>query len=115
MYNRRVQSWTNLYKSSKNIVADALSQLEKTDNLNYKIEPNLNSLSENFALENKDILHPTSFKTIMRLQQQDNSLIEIAQNHSNDYSIKQFHGADKTYSLICRNPKQMQKSLVEWY
>ena len=58
---------------------------KKTDNLNNKIEPNLNSLSDNFTLENDDILYPTSFKTIIRLQQQDKSLIEIAQNQSDDY------------------------------
>ena len=29
-------------------------------------------MSENFALSNEDISHPTIFKTIMRLQQRDN-------------------------------------------
>ena len=60
------------------------------------------------------VLHPTSF------QQKDKSLIEIAKEHPNDFSIKRFLGAGKTYSLICRKVKfmvikQMQKSLVEWY
>ena len=53
----------------------------------------------------------------MRFQQKDKSLIEIAKEKLNGYSIKQFHG--KHY-LICRHgkiviPKQIQKTLVEWY
>ena len=64
-------------KGSKNVVADALSRLDKIDilnktrnsyNNNNKLEPFLESLSENFALNKKDVLHPTSFKTIMRFQ-----------------------------------------------
>ena len=42
----------------------------------------------------------------MRFQQkEDKSLIEIAKETLNDYSIKQFHGAGKMYSLICRHEK----------
>ena len=56
----------------------------------------------------------------MRFQQKDKSLIEIAKEKPKDYSIEQFHGAGKTYSLICRYkkneiPKQIQITLVEWY
>ena len=65
-------------KGSKNIVADALSRLDNIDNLkctktnNHNVEPTLESVSENFALNNEDILHLTSsFKTIMRFQQKD--------------------------------------------
>ena len=104
-------------KGSKNIVADALSRLDKIDNVNNtssnntnnnnKVEPTLESLSEHFALNKEDVLHPTSFKTIMRFQQKDKSLIEIAKEKPKDYSIKQFHGAGKTYSLICKNGKIM--------
>ena len=36
----------------------------------------------------------------------------------NDFFIKQFDGADKTYSLICRHrnndPKTNQNTIVEW-
>ena len=79
-------------KGSKTIVADALSRLykldkmNKVDNLNNtntnpnnnKVEPTLESLSDNFASNKEDIIHHTSFKTIMRFQQKDKSLIEIA-------------------------------------
>ena len=51
-----------------NIVADALSRLDKIDNINNnhnsnKVEPVLESLSKG------DVLHPTSFKIITRFQQ----------------------------------------------
>ena len=40
----------------------------------------------------------------MRYQHKDNSLINVAKKLT-DYSIKHSHGADKKYSLICRNHK----------
>ena len=48
------------------------------------------------------------------------SLKEIAKEKHNNYSIKQFHVAGKTFFLIYKhgkimNPKQNQKSLVERY
>ena len=70
-------------EGSTNIVADALSCLKIIDNLNSKtknnkVESTLENMSENFALINEDITLPTSFKTIMRFQQQANSLTRIA-------------------------------------
>ena len=55
----------------------------------------------------------------MRNQQKDKEQINIAQNNKY-YSIQNFQGADKKYSLICRNrkiviPKQLKKQVVEWY
>ena len=41
----------------------------------------------------------------MKLKQEGNSLIDILQEESDDYSIKQLHGASITYSLICRKVK----------
>ena len=49
-----------------------------SNNNNYKVEPTLESLSENFALNNEDDLHPTNFKTAMRFHQRDKSIIEFA-------------------------------------
>ena len=87
-------------KGSKNIVAYALSRIDKIDNLditnpnNNKVGPTLESLSENFDLNKEDVLHPTGFKTIMRFQQKDKSLIEIAKEKPNHYSIKQYCRVD---------------------
>ena len=104
---------------SINIVADALSPLDKRDdvdnkNYNDKVEPTLESLSEKFALNKEDILYPTSFKTIMKIQQNEKSLCQNTKDMPKDYSINQFHGASKTYSLIYITrkiviPKQIQK------
>jgi len=105
-------------QGSKNVAADALSWLELATDAE-PIKADAQSLAEHFALEEEDILHPTSYKTIIRYQQQDKNLIKIAKQN-NDYSIKHFHGADKKYSLICRKhriviPKQLEKRVVEWY
>ena len=59
--------------------------------------------------------HPTNYKTIMLNQQKDKDLIKIAKTDKN-YSIKQFHGTGKKYSLICLNnkiviPKQLQRRI----
>ena len=67
------------------------------------VEPTLGSLSKNSASYNEDFPHPTNFKTIMRFQQKDKSLMQITKDKPNDYSIKQFNGADKTNSLISRH------------
>ena len=65
-------------KGSIIILADALSRQDKIENPNFNnfnfnsyniLEPTLESLSENFTLNKEDVLHPTSFKTIMRFQQ----------------------------------------------
>ena len=55
----------------------------------------------------------------MRNQQDNKDLIKIAQNNR-DYSMQNFHGANKKYSLICKNrliviPKQLEKQVVEWH
>ena len=103
-------------------MADALSCLDKIENLNNenrnnKVEPSLESLSENFALNKEDVLHHTSFKSIMGFQHKNKSLIEIPKEKPNNYSIKQFYRVDKTYSLLCRHrkiiiPKQIQQSIM---
>ena len=60
-------------QGNKNIVADALSRLElEVDK--EKISPDVQALSEHFALKKKDMpeeAHPTNYKTIMLNQQKD--------------------------------------------
>ena len=105
-------------KGTKNIPADALSRLDLvTDPEPIKADPQ--SLKEHFALEEEDLLHPTNYKNIMRSQQKDTTLIKTAKA-DNNYSLKHFHGADKKYSLICRNnkiviPEELQVPMVQWY
>ena len=80
------------------------------------VQTTLKSMTVRFALE---VLHPTSYETIMRYQQQDASLIKIAKEHK-DNSIKHCHRADKKYSLIWGKngiviPKQLERRVAEWY
>ena len=80
-------------KGCKSIVADALSRLDKIDSIkNNKVESFLHSLSENYLLNHKNILHPTSFKTIMRFQQKVKSLIEITKEKLLDFPLNNFMG-----------------------
>ena len=70
------------------------------------------------GIVDEDISHPINYETIMQNQQKDKELIKIAQNNK-DYSIQKFHGANKKYSIICKNrkiviPKQLAKQVVEW-
>ena len=65
-------------KGHKKIVSDALSGLDKIDNLKNKNEPTFYNIKEEFSLNNMEVLNSTSFKTIMRFQHKDKSLIEIA-------------------------------------
>ena len=107
-------------QGDKNIVADALSRLEIAEKEPLKAD--LFTYAEMFALKDKDVpeeAHPTNYKTIMRYQQQDKSLIKLAKSNKN-FKLKQFHGAGKKYSLICFNdrivvPEPLQKRIVEWY
>ena len=54
----------------------------------------------------------------MAFQQKDESIIQFAKEKSKEYSIKQYHRAGMTYSLICRHEKVvipilLQKSFIE--
>ena len=50
------------------LVVAWIKSIVKKTNDNSKVEPTLESLNENFALNNEDISHCTSFKTMMRFQ-----------------------------------------------
>ena len=71
----------------------------------------MKSLNEYYGLENDDISHPTNYKTIMRNKQKD-------KQNNKFYSIQNFHGANKKYSLFYKTPvipKQLEKQVKEWY
>ena len=91
-------------QDSNNIAADALSRLDIVDTPNH-VEDNIKSINEHYGLE--DISHPTNFEIIMQNEQKDRDLIKMVQNNK-DFSIQNFHGADKKYSLIC-DPQTIRK------
>ena len=83
-------------QGSKNVAANVLSRLD----LDTDAEPvpaTAHKMAEHFALEEEDIFHPTSYKTILRYQQKDIAQSKIAKEHK-DFSIKHFHGSDKKYN-----------------
>ena len=63
-------------QGSNHIAVDTLSWLDIVDTKN-PIKPNIISLTENFSLEKEDILHPVNYKTMIRYQQSNKSLIDI--------------------------------------
>ena len=54
----------------------------------------MSSLAEYFSLEKENVLHPINYKSIMRYQQNDKSLVETSEIYK-DYLIKHLHGVDK--------------------
>ena len=81
---------------------------------NNPSKPNLSSLAKHFSLEQEDVpyLIITNYYAI--------STKRYTPKLNKDYLVKQFHGADKKYSLICRKhknviPKLLEKQVVEWY
>ena len=61
---------------NKNIVVDALSQLEIAEGTK-PVKAEVHALAEHFALTKEDapeMAHPTNYKTIMKFQQKDNWL-----------------------------------------
>ena len=86
-------------QSSKNITLDALSRLDIVDTTNL-VKNNFKSINEHYGLEDEDISNPTNYKTIMQYQE----LIKIVKNNK-DYSIQNFYGANKIYSIICKIAK----------
>ena len=96
----------------KKYAADALSRLEMEVTPN-PVKINIKSINEYCGLEDEDICHHTYHKTIMQNQQKYEELIIITHMNT-DYSIQNFHGNNKKYSLICINlkiviPKQLEK------
>ena len=103
-------------KDSKTIVADALSRLDIVGTPN-PVKNNISAVNERYGLEDEDSSHLINHKTSNQNQQKDKELIKIAKNNK-DYSIQNFYGINKKYSLIYRNskiviPKQLEIQVVD--
>ena len=118
----------------KNVVADALSRLDminvptSDDSLEkqsyneraYKTDAEV--MAQAFGFDLKDLpddAFPLTYKTILKAQQADKGLLEKARTRPN-YSLQDYHGRGKKWSLITYNgkisvPQVLQKRTVEWY
>ena len=104
------------FKGENNVVADALSCLEKSPN------KEILNISEIYGYDDKDLLdsaYPICYHDIAKAQETDANLHLKLVSHKY-YILDTFRGGDKDHYLICRNnkiclPKALQKKTIDWY
>ena len=97
----RIFPRNKIYKGEKNVVADALSRLEKSE------EP-IEDTKENFYMtcygtdksETRTEVDPLSYKELDIAQQQDKTILKVLKMKNTKYELKDFHGGGKTFSLV---------------
>ena len=100
-------------KGENNVVADALSRLEKSPN------QEILNISELYGYDDKDIpnsAYPIRYHDIAKAQDTDAKLNQKLVSHK-DYTLDIFRGGDKDHRLIYRNnkiclPTSLQKKTV---
>ena len=109
-------------QGEKNVVADALSRLDlgespafssKTEQINFYHEEIFNNLHE----YPEDVM-PIEFGYIQAHQKEDPELQEKLKDDK--YKLHTFHGAGKTYELICKDnkiviPNSLKQKVMDWY
>ena len=108
-------------KGEKNVVADALSRLDKS-------EDNIEDTKENYfmtcyGLDKEDDhleVYPLSYKQLDIAQQQDKTIMKVLKMKNTKYELKDFHGGGKSFSLVCYKdkivvPKLLQRHITDWY
>ena len=88
-------------KGENNVVANALSRLEMSDN------QEILNISEIYVYEDKDLpdsAYPIRYHNIAKAQETDAKLQRKLVSHK-DYTLDTFRGGDKDHRLICRNKK----------
>ena len=103
-------------KGENNIVSDALSWLEISDNQETL------KISELYGYDYEDlpnIAYSIRYHDISKTQKTDAKLQQKIVSHK-DYTLDTFRGGDQNHRLICRNKKiclstALQKKTVDWY
>ena len=88
-------------KGENNVVADALSHLENSDN------QEILNISELYGYNDKDMpdsAYPIGYHDIAKAQETDAKLQQKLVSHK-DYTLDTFCGGDKDHCLISRNNK----------
>ena len=103
-------------KGENNVVADALSRLEISDN------QDILNISELYGYNDKDLpdsAYPIRYHDISKAQETDAKLQQKLVSPK-DYNLDTFCGGDKDHCIICQNnkiclPAALQKKTVDWY
>ena len=103
-------------KDENNVVADALSCLEMSDN------QEIFNISELYGYNDEDLpdsAYPICYHNIAKAQKTDAKLQKKPVSH-NDYTLDTFRGGDQNHRLILGNNKiclltALQKKTVDWY
>ena len=94
-------------KGENNVVADALSRLEKSPN------QEILNISELYGYDDEDMpgsAYPICYHDIAKAQETDAKLNQKLVSHK-DYTLDIFRGGDKDHCLICRNNKPNPEAL----
>ena len=91
----------NISKGENNVVADALSHLEMSDN------QEILNVSEIYGYDDEDlpdITYPIRYHDIAKAQKTDAKLQQNLVSHK-DYNLDTFRGGNQNHRLICQNNK----------
>ena len=103
-------------KGENNVVADALSRLEMSDN------QDIINISDIYGYNDAnlpDSAYPICYHDISKAQKTDSKLKQKLVSHKY-YTLDTFCGGDQNHRLIFRNrriylPTKLQKKTVDWY
>ena len=103
-------------KGENNVVADALSCLEISDN------QGILNISEHYGYDDEDLpdsTYPNCYHDIVKAHKTDAKLNQKLVSHK-DYILDTFRRGDQNHRLIFRNrkiclPAALQKKTVDWY
>ena len=104
-----------------NIVADALSRLDLTNNEPYE-QMSIEDIAELYADEEDDApqTYPLSYAEIASEQEEDATIKRLMRKSPKRYVIQECKFSGTTYQLVTREdkivlPTSMQRKAVEWY
>jgi hypothetical protein len=103
-------------KGTHNVVADALSRLDKVETPLEDTQQSILGLLECFGTKKTEELHfhLLNFKYLLKMQESDKSIMKILQKDSEKYTLQDFHGGGKTTALIChKKTKKSTKPLTK--
>ena len=108
-------------KGTSNVVADALSRLDKEDTPLEDTQESFLSLMECFAKKPvNDDFHPLNYRHLKIAQDKDKTIMKHLKAKDTQYVLKEFRGGGTVTSLVCYNgkiviPGLLQKHVIMWY